>query len=243
MTESNPDSTGERVEAEPGNERLMSAVQLRRMWKPRRDSYAAAHLYEDVRIRIHRCLTWLEAADMRGPAEIDTRLVEQWIALNALYGRWNPDRREPVPDRLSVETFIRLIRTHDADKVLGVMLREHKGLAMAIFGDRYLLRHFWESDGGAQPSTARLVATAQEWFRADRQAIILDKVLDRIYFVRCQVMHGGATYGGRLNRNAVKRTSMMLGHIVPTCLQIMMDHGYTDDWGELCYPPLTGSTS
>ena len=33
---------------------------LRSLWKPRRDSYADAHLYEENRIRIHRAFTWLE---------------------------------------------------------------------------------------------------------------------------------------------------------------------------------------
>ncbi|MEY4183280.1 MAG: hypothetical protein RLZZ217_1906, partial [Planctomycetota bacterium] len=71
---------------------------LRGQWRPRRDAYATAGLYEQVRIRIHRALTWLEASEARGATELDTQLIEQWVALNALYGRWDAQRREPVAD-------------------------------------------------------------------------------------------------------------------------------------------------
>lgn len=63
---------------------------LRRLWKPRRDAYAKARLYETVRIRIHRALTWLEHAERCGSGrDLDARLVAQWVALNSLYGRWD----------------------------------------------------------------------------------------------------------------------------------------------------------
>ncbi len=69
---------------------------LRRLWKPRRDAYAKALLYEAVRIRIHRSLTWLAYAERCDASkDLDARLVGQWIALNSLYGQW--DRRTGSP--------------------------------------------------------------------------------------------------------------------------------------------------
>jgi hypothetical protein len=56
--------------------------------------------------------------------------------------------------------------------------------------------------------------------------------------VRNQLVHGGSTYGGQLNRSAVRRASTMLDHLLTCFLQVLMEHGYVDDWGELCYPPI-----
>jgi hypothetical protein len=66
----------------------------------------------------------------------------------------------------------------------------------------------------------------------------LEAVLERVQFVRDQLVHGASTYNSRLNRVAVRRASSLLEHLVACFLQILMEHGYTDDWGDLCYSPL-----
>ena len=80
---------------------------------------------------------------------------------------------------------------------------------------------------------------ARTWYQQKQFSPILERVLQRLYFLRCQLVHGAATYGGALNRTAVKRCGMMLGHVVPAMLLVIIDHGVEEDWGELCYPPQT----
>ena len=62
--------------------------------------------------------------------------------------------------------------------------------------------------------------------------------MDRIYLMRCQVVHGAATYRGKLNRTALRRCSTMLGHLLRTMLVVMIDNGSDEDWGIMCYPPM-----
>ena len=52
-------------------------------------------------------------------------------------------------------------------------------------------------------------------------------------------MHGASTHDGKLNRTAVQHCSTMLGHLLPAFLLVLIDHGYEEDWGVLCYPPVT----
>jgi len=33
----------------------------------------------------------------------------------------------------------------------------------------------------------------------------------------------------------------MLGHLLPALLLVIIDHGYEEDWGPLCYPPHEGT--
>ena len=103
---------------------------LRRLWKPRRDAYAKALLYESVRIRIHRALTWLAYAERcDGSKDLDARLVGQWIALNSLYGQWDRRTGSPMADRDSLRSFTRQILSHDHDGLLAIA-RDDDGLVV-----------------------------------------------------------------------------------------------------------------
>jgi hypothetical protein len=218
---------------------------LRRLWKPRRDAYAKAHLYEGVRIRVHRAITWLEHAARCDPArDLDARLVAQWVALNSLYGQWDPKAGTPRGDRDSLRQFTDQVLMHDHDALLPAVLRTHAKLALSLFEDRYLCRHFWEEP--TQPrgrdrnrGSAPAAASARDQLAAGRHQAFLHRLLDRVHFVRNQLVHGGSTYNGQLNRTAVRRASTMMEHLLACFLQIIMEHGYVDDWGELCYPPIT----
>ncbi|MFZ4722059.1 MAG: hypothetical protein ACOYMI_02780 [Phycisphaerales bacterium] len=222
----------------------LDIARLRKLWKPRRDSYARAMLYEDVRIRIHRALTWLEfAARCDASEDLDARLVAQWIALNSLYGRWDDRAGSPMPDRESLRVFAEQILSHDHDGLVASVLRAHAKLAISLFEDRYLCRHFWEapstpSGRNRNRDVAWGAANAREHLREGRHGAVLDRVLDRIHFVRNQLVHGGSTFNGRLNRAAVRRASQMMDHLLACFLQVLMEHGYVDDWGGLCYPPI-----
>lgn len=210
---------------------------LRGQWRARRDAYAAAGLYEGVRIRIHRSITWLEASEARGASELDTQLVEQWVAFNALYGRWDPQRREPVADNRALGLFVDQLMAADADGVLQGLLERQRELVLQVFADRYLNRLFWDEpvDGHR---VDRAVFDARSLLAQGKHHLVLARLLARIHFVRCQLVHGGSSYGGKHNRRAVKRCAVLLRQLVLVSLHVLMEHGYADDWGALCYPPV-----
>ena len=51
-----------------------------------------------------------------------------------------------------------------------------------------------------------------------RWTMILDEILARVYLMRCQLVHGAATYGGKLNRTSLKRCVMMMQRLLPALL-------------------------
>ncbi len=210
---------------------------LRGQWRARRDEYAAAGLYEGVRIRIHRSLSWLDASEARGDSELDTRLVEQWIAFNALYGRWDEQRREPIPDGRALSVFLKQLMACDIDGVIPGFFARHRELVLQVFADRYVNKHFWDAPGGGH-KVDHAAFDARTLLLEEKHALLLARLVARIHFVRCQLVHGGSTHGGKLNRNAVKRCSVLLRQLDLIALHIMMEHGYAEDWGVLCYPPV-----
>jgi hypothetical protein len=68
--------------------------------------------------------------------------------------------------------------------------------------------------------------------------MILDRLIGRIYLLRCQLFHGAATYNSSLNRTATRRCSQMLDHLLRAFLLVWINHGDDEDWGCMCYPPL-----
>ena len=77
----------------------------------------------------------------------------------------------------------------------------------------------------------------QEALRDRKQTIyILTILFRRLYVLRNQIFHGGATWQGKLNRQQVKDGASLLGYLLPVLLIIMMENP-NDNWGEIAYPP------
>ncbi|MEQ8667841.1 MAG: HEPN domain-containing protein [Pirellulales bacterium] len=218
--------------------------ELRRRWKPAKERLAEEGRSQATPIRIHRALSWLARVETLETGEdTDFALVSQWIAFNSLYGQWNEQKREPMPDRLSWRGYIDRILSLDTNEYVTQMLIQNKRLVESLLDDEYLSRFFW-----ADPTDQRARMSkkdkhsARTWYLEKRWTMILDSTIERIYLMRCQLVHGAATYGGKLNRIALGRCSMMLGHLVPTALSVMIDHGAEEDWGAMCYPPIRKSS-
>lgn len=79
---------------------------------------------------------------------------------------------------------------------------------------------------------------AESWYTQKDWGIILEKLVDRIYLLRCQLVHGAATLRSRMNRTAVKHCTTMMAKLMPTLLLVWIDHGADEDWGIMCYPPV-----
>lgn len=165
-------------------------------------------------------------------------LICRWIALNSLYGAWDPADGRAVGHQDSLRVFLeRLLKIDQGSRLKGVMV-EHKRLVLALLEDKFLNDYFWE---GPEQSDGRLTRDrhrAQGWYVEQRWLVILEAVLERIYLLRCQLVHGAATFGGKLNRTAVGRSATMLGHLVPAALEVVISCGADQNWGIMCYPPL-----
>ena len=58
--------------------------------------------------------------------------------------------------------------------------------------------------------------------------------MDRLYTLRYQLVHGGATWNGKLNRDQLRDACGILAHLLPLVVQFMMFHGH-EVWGDAAY--------
>lgn len=226
----------------PDDAGLLGPDTLRRLWKPRRDAYAEAHLYGEVRVRVHRSFTWLASAENRGPAEADTRLIELWSAAGALFATWDAAAGVPVPIEESIPAFVSRLNTHDHDGMMATACRAVSTHLCAMTDDAYLGRLAAaraRSSGGtsAEPLLAATSRQMREWIDEPDAERAVGAAMLRVGLTVEQLAWGAATYGGRQNRHAVKRCCIVMRALAPAAIQVITEHGYTDDWGPLCSPP------
>ena len=67
---------------------------------------------------------------------------------------------------------------------------------------------------------------------------LLTVVFDRLYVLRNQLVHGGATWNSSVNRSQVKDGAAVLGWMLPLFIDIMMDN--PDGLGESVLPRRQG---
>jgi hypothetical protein len=65
--------------------------------------------------------------------------------------------------------------------------------------------------------------------------LILSILFDRLYVLRNQLIHGGATWCSKVNRDQVRDGAAVLMSLVPTFIDIMMDNP-THPWAMPHYP-------
>ena len=217
----------------------LSVRSLRRRWKPNKERLNTERDHHPTVIRVHRAFSWMAHVEkLEADSDPDTTLICRWVAFNALYGQWNTEKREPVPDRKCWQEFLWTLVDLDESGHMADVLTGHKRLVMSILDDEYLSSFFWE-----QPSSERARKSkkakydARTWYLEKRWGLILERLVERIYLIRCQLIHGAATHAGKLNRVSLRRCSFMLGRLLQATLLVIVDHGADRDWGTMCYPP------
>ena len=64
---------------------------------------------------------------------------------------------------------------------------------------------------------------------------ILSILIDRLYVLRNQIMHGASTWQGKVNRQQVVDGDRFMKSLIPSLMEIMLV-SKGSDWGESYYP-------
>ena len=66
-------------------------------------------------------------------------------------------------------------------------------------------------------------------------ARVLRILFDRLYVLRCQMMHGATTWNSSVNRTQVENGAAVLAALLPEMIDLMLDNPGID-WGTPHYP-------
>ena len=202
--------------------------------------------------RMRRARAWLERSRQEGTQDIE-RFAFLWIAFDAAYGNEaalrdfveRGDRRDSEPDHF--QTFLRNILKNDTNRILEqIVWDEFSGPIRGLLMNAYVFRPFWRAVWGLEPDGAwrqRFAASKRAAASAlARRDIftVLCVVFDRLYTLRNQVFHGGATWPAGFGRDQIRDGSRIMASLVPAILDIMqVDIDRNPDsefWGRVAYP-------
>jgi hypothetical protein len=190
-------------------------------------------------LRVHRALSWLGRASEEKD-DADVRFILLWIAFNAAYA--SDIDAEVSGDRERFRLFFKTLIDLDSDnRIYGLVWSRFSNEVRLLLGNRYVFAPFWSHQNGV-PGNAdwedRLARSKHAIGRAIAShdtPTILSILFDRLYVLRNQLIHGGATWCSRVNRDQVRDGSAILVNLVPIFIDIMMDNP-DHPWGMPFYP-------
>jgi hypothetical protein len=196
-----------------------------------------AHI-ESSAIRLHRAISWLARAEQESE-DPDARFIFLWIALNAAYAKQFGFERV---ERGNLQNFIDTLMQVDSDGSLKqAVFSQFSGPIRVLINNKYIFEGFWKAlrDHDASDRWATEFSTANaramQAVMANQTGVVLSIVFDRLYVLRNQLVHGGATWNSQVNRAQISDGANILGRLVPIIIELMIEHPELD-FGEILYP-------
>lgn len=190
------------------------------------------------RVRLHRAISWLARAEQE-TEDADARYIFLWIALNAAYAR-EFGRDESERDRAS-RFLTRLVELDSSRRLHDALFRQFSGPIRTLLDNHFVFEPFWtalrehDSSNRWETAFANSRKIALDAIMRVHTPTLLSVVFDRLYVLRNQLVHGGATWNSKVNRNQVRDGAAILGTLVPLVIDLMLEHPQ-HDFGEVLYP-------
>lgn len=197
-------------------------------------------LPENLSLRVHRALSWLNCAE-RQTENKDAEFIFLWVAFNAAYSHEIEDRRL-FKEKKVLLNFLKILISADTDNMIyKIVWREFSRSIRLLLSNKYVFQKFWDyqnlkiSEGEWLVSFERGKESANKALGRMDTVKVLAIVFDRLYTLRNQLIHGGATWESSVNRDQIRDGSNILRLLVPTMIDIMINNkpGIV---GQPCYP-------
>lgn len=183
----------------------------------------------DIRLRIHRALSWLNRAE-QSHNDLDGQFIFLWISFNAAYSNLtNPDNRKP--ERSMFEHFLSRVCEMDKDKAIyKVIWKEFPNSIRVLLNNKYVFQPFWDFHNGFI-SERRWIKRFNKAKKDINYALgknntgwVLSIVFSRLYTLRNQILHGGATWNSQVNREQMRDAVAILSQLIPLIIKTLMDN-------------------
>ena len=195
----------------------------------------------DVWLRIYRSLSWLQRAEVEPWDDLDAKFIYYWIAFNAAYGREREFGGDET-ERDALMDFFRKAALVDRRNKLGqYVFTLIPRIMESLVANKFVFRDFWEHYNGRGHSNWRTrLNESVDRVRIDihrRDSVrVLTTVFERLYVLRNQLIHGGATWNSRVNREQVELAANIMGYTIPVFIDLMMDRPDFFNGGRPYYP-------
>jgi Apea-like HEPN len=210
--------------------------------KTRQRAERHAH-HPNLALRVHRALSWLHRAEQLGSGgDPDGQFLLLWIAFNAAYAT-EIDEKYRESEQQTFRGFLQKLAELDAGQKRfdALVWQEFPRSIRVLLDNPYVFPDFWRFHNGTLPE-AEWKQNFDAANRAAHKALgrqdtvtVLSVVLSRIYTLRNQLIHGGATWNSSVNREQVRDCTNLMAKLVPLVIEVMLDHPEAL-WGDAVWP-------
>ena len=209
---------------------------LKTRQRAERDNWSSA-----LALRVHRALSWLNRSEQC--QDDDGRFVFLWIAFNSAYAADTGSLKQIEAQRFSA--FLgRLAELDEHGRLSGLVWNRYSSAIRLLLENQFVFQPYWDHQNGLEGSDdweerlSKANAAAHAALGRHDTGAILSIVFSRLYTLRNQLLHGGATWDSGVNRDQLRDGSEILSDVVPVLIEIMMDHP-GELWGEPSYPVIS----
>ena len=204
---------------------------------------SAGYAYpNNLRLRVHRAISWIQRAEMAAvDGDPDVAFTCYWIAFNAAYAEDTEHAAEVSARALFSDYFDKILRLDDDGSIQNAIWEQLSVPVNDMLDNQYVYEPFWKHVNGVPgfdnwESRLRSDMQAINQARAgQRTDLLLATLFDRLYVLRNQILHGGATWNSSINREQVQDGAAIMAFLVPCFVSVMMDHP-DEPWGANHYP-------
>lgn len=209
--------------------------------------------------RMRRADSWLRRSEKSASDREKARTCEEetgldcerfiflWIAFNAAYGRELIDDDDPTRESERFSDFLKeILRQDQGNTIKDILWKTYSGPIRILLNNQYVYGPFWDWVRGSE--RGRNWRERFERHRRDANLKlaksdvhgVLMEVFMRLYVLRNQIFHGGATFASGWGRDQVRDGSRIMAALVPEILRIMQAdieaNPDSDTWGKVTYP-------
>lgn len=214
----------------------MAYLELKNAHRRVRDTFP-----DTLNLRIHRALSWFNHAEQM--TDLDSRFIFYWIAFNAAYAQNISEASESESKQYN--DFFVMLCSLDKDQHIYTSLWETFPQAIRVLlNNKYIFQPFWDFQNGQISQDAFLTKfsranqTAIQALSAKKDDKVLGVVFSRLYTLRNQIVHGGATWNSKINRHQLRDGCAILAQMIPIIIRIMLANPHSH-WGNSNYPVIT----
>lgn len=191
-----------------------------------------------VRLRAHRAISWLKKAEAE-EEDLDIGFISLWIAFNAIYA--NDTIHFQTADRNEMRNFIQSICDLNPDKTYDLIWKKYSSSIKALLKNRYLFQAFWDFHNEKITEVAwfedfkAATERSNQALANQNTPLLLWIIFERIYTLRNQIFHGGATYNSLANRTQLQDAYNLLFDLNLLFIETLIEHP-EHNWGKPFYP-------
>lgn len=202
---------------------------------------------ENLSLRVHRAISWLERAEQCDKGDTDSQFIFFWIAFNAAYA-CNDESVKRTESKTYTQFIGKLVDLDKSQSIYKILWQTFPSSIRILLNNQYVFQPFWDFQNEKISKTEwenqfnKAKTAANDALGKQDTVALASIVLSRLYTLRNQLMHGGATCKSSANRAQLKDAVNIMKQFVPVIVDVMMDNSRTI-WGDAHYPYLDKQTT